>query len=72
MYLQIVYLLCTYRQSTCHCVLSLYFQIIYLGLGDTLNLQAENFFTGELNYLTFCASLTAFDYCIFDDSCVVL
>ena len=67
--------MCTYIQSTCQSVLSLYFQIVYLGLGDILHLQTSSTsgqFTGDLYFLTFCASLTAFDYCMFDDSCVVL
>ena len=51
----------------------MYFQILYLGLGDTLHLQTDNiYFTGYLYDLTFCATLTAFDYCILDGSCAVL
>ena len=47
--------------------LTMYFQIIYLGLGDTLHLHTDNiYFTGELYQLTFCATLTAYDYCILD------
>ena len=44
--------------------ISLYLQIIHLGLGDTLSLQTESDsdFNGNLFYLTFCATLTAFDY----------
>ena len=55
-------------------VLTLYLQIIYLGQGDTLHLQAWDgaYFAAQLTYLTFCATLTAFDYCILDGSCVVL
>ena len=58
-------------QTTLQCVLTPYLQIIYLGLGDTLHLQTEDstYFNGDLGYLTFCVTLTAFDYCIFDDSC---
>ena len=53
--------------------LTLYLQIIYLGLGDTLHLQTDStYFTGDLYRLTFCATLTAFDYCILDGSCDVL
>ena len=66
-YLQTVYLQCTYIQSTLPCTYR------YLGLGDTLHLQTDNiYFTGELYQLTFCATLTAFDYCILDGSCDVL
>ena len=74
MYLHTVYPQCTYIQSTFQCVLTLYLQIIYLGLGDTLHIQAsgDSYFTGELYHLTFCATLTAFDYCILDGSCDVL
>ena len=73
LYLFTDYLLCTNIQSTLLCVLTLYLQIIYLGLGDTLHLQTgSSYFTGDLFWLTFCASLTAFDYCILDGSCVVL
>ena len=46
------------------------FQIVYLGLGDTLLLQTgSTFFTGALYHLTFCITLTGFDYCILDNSC---
>ena len=60
--------------ATLQCVLLLYFQILYLGLGDTLHLQTydSTYFTGDLYRLTFCATLTAFDYCILDGSCAVL
>ena len=39
-------------------------QIIYLGLGDTLYLHTDNstYFTGVLYHLTFCVTLTAFEY----------
>ena len=58
---------------TLQSVLSLYFQILYLGLGDTLHLLTDSdYFTGDLYYITFCATLTAFDYCILDGSCAVL
>ena len=54
--------------------LTLYLQSIYLGLGDTLRLQTydSTYFNGALHWLTFCATLTAFDYCILDGSCDVL
>ena len=72
-YLHINHLQYTYIQCTLQPVLLLYLQIIYLGLGDTLHLQTNSdYFTGELRYLTFCATLTAFDYCILDDSCDIL
>ena len=46
--------------------------MIYLGLEDSLHLQTDShFFSGQLFDLTFCATLTAFDHCILDDSCVV-
>ena len=64
LYVQVVYLL-----------LTMYFQIVYLGLGDSLHLQTDgssSHFGGSIYYLTFCATLTALDYCIFDDSCGVL
>ena len=73
LYLHTFFLLCNYIQPNCEPVLSLYFQIVYLGLGDTLHLQTDsNQFTGGLYFLTFCVSLTAFDYCVFDDSCLVV
>ena len=40
----------------------MYFQIIYLGLEDTLHLRTDStYFSGTLYDLTFCATLTAFD-----------
>ena len=59
--------------STWQCLLTLYLQIVYLGLGDTLHLQTDSSqFTGDIHTLTFCVTLTAFDYCMFDDSCGVV
>ena len=60
--------------STLQLVLTLYLQIIYLALGDTLYLEtySSTYFLGSLSYLTFCATLTPFDYCILDNFYVVL
>ena len=50
-----------------------FFQIVYLGRGDTLHLGTFSSvnFNGDLQDLTFCVTLTGFDYCILDDSCLV-
>ena len=61
--------------ATYQCVLLLYFQILYLGLGDTLHLQTDSTFSGYFSglfQLTFCVTLTAFDYCDHDGICDVL
>ena len=38
-------------------------QVIHLQVGDTLHLQADNsdYFTGELQHLTLCVTLTTGD-----------
>ena len=43
---------------------SVFPQIIHLLVGDKLELRtwSGSYFTGELYYLTFCVSLTGFDY----------
>ena len=38
-------------------------QVLHMGLGDSLELRTQQgFFTGELYSVTFCLSLTAWDY----------